>query len=73
MPNKLFLKPAIGLAVWLPARQRDVLAEGENIEVDAYIARRIADGDLVEVKGEKKNKQTVEVADVHPVLADSRK
>ena len=53
MANKLFLKPAIGLAVYLPARGRNVLPDGENIAVDAYVARRIADGELVEVKATK--------------------
>lgn len=53
MANKLFLKPAIGLAVYLPSRGRNVLPEGENIAVDAYVARRIADGELVEVKTAK--------------------
>lgn len=53
MANKLFLKPTRGLAVYLPARGRNVLPEGENIIVDAYVARRIADGELVEVKTAK--------------------
>lgn len=60
MPKKLFLKPADGLAVWLPSRGRNVLPEGEEIEVDAYVSRRIADGDLHEVALSKRLTPTKE-------------
>lgn len=57
--NKIFIKPAIGLAVWLPCRERNVLPEGEFVTQDAYIERRLLDGELVRAstpKTLKKNK-----------------
>lgn len=76
MLNKRFLKPAAGLAVWLPSRGRNVVPEGENIIVDAYVERRITDGDLVEVKTascHKKFNKKSEVTDVCSVRTNSGK
>ena len=74
MPRKLFLKPKTGLSVWLPERNRYVKADGETVEVDSYIARRMADGDLVEVSLSKTlNTKKTEAADVHSVRTNSGK
>lgn len=43
-----FLKPVNGGAVFIPAKGRNIFAEGENVEVDGYIENRIACGSLVE-------------------------
>lgn len=51
MARRLFLKPAKGLAVWLPARGRNIFPEGEIVAVDTFVARCIAEGSLVESKG----------------------
>jgi len=49
------LKPAPGLKVRMPERQMRHLAEaGEAVELGDYWRRRLADGDVVEVKGAPK-------------------
>ena len=48
MPRTLFLKPAEGLSVWLPARGRKIFPEGEMVAVDSFVSRCIAEGSLVE-------------------------
>lgn len=48
MPRKLFLKPAKGMAVWLPSRGRNIFDEGEMVAVDTFVSRCIAEGSLVE-------------------------
>lgn len=77
MSNKAFLKPRAGLAIWLPARGRNVLPEGEDIIVDAYVERRIADGDLLVETPKKTLSKTLktksEVENVHDVPTDSGK
>lgn len=40
-----FLKPT-GAPVYLPDKDRMILAEGESVEVTGYIERLIASGDL---------------------------
>ncbi|MCF0222861.1 MAG: hypothetical protein HUK20_01190 [Fibrobacter sp.] len=55
MDNKFFLKPVEGIEVYLPSRGRNVKHDGEEIFVDAYIARRISDGELVSVESPKEN------------------
>lgn len=52
---KVFVKPARGpdgeaLAVRNPQTMRPIPEEGMELELDRTIRRRIADGDLVEVK-----------------------
>ena len=47
MPKKLFLKPANGLKVWLPARGRNIFPEGELVAVDSFVERCISEGSLV--------------------------
>lgn len=54
----VFLKPANGGAVYIPAKGRDIFPEGENVEVDGYIEGRIACGSLVECVANKETKQT---------------
>lgn len=77
MPNVNFLKPRSGLAVWLPARGRYVLPEGETVTVDAYVERRIVDGDLLVETPKKTLSKTLtkktEVEHVDSVPADSGK
>lgn len=48
MPKKVFLKPADGLAVYLPARGRNVFPEGELVAVDSFVERCMSEGALVE-------------------------
>lgn len=50
MPKKLFLKPANGLAVWLPARGRNIFPEGELVAVDSFVERCISEGALVKAE-----------------------
>lgn len=49
MPKKVFLKPADGLAVYLPARGRNIFPEGELVAVDSFVERCMSEGALVEV------------------------
>lgn len=55
-----FLKPT-GAPVYLPDKDRMILAEGESVEVTGYIERLIASGDLaVAAKPAKKAPQNIE-------------
>lgn len=50
--STLFLKPGLSksgasLSVYIPALKRACKPEGETLEVDSFIARRIAEGSLV--------------------------
>lgn len=55
-----FLKPT-GAPVYLPDKDRMILAEGESVEVTGYIERLIASGDLaVAEKSAKKAPQKIE-------------
>jgi hypothetical protein len=47
--DKKFLKPVAGITLPLPDG-REWPAEGEWVDVDQYVRRRIADGDLVAAK-----------------------
>lgn len=47
MPKKVFLKPADGIEVYLPARGRNVFPEGELVAVDSFVERCMAEGALV--------------------------
>ncbi len=52
---KVFVKPARGpdgtaMSVRNPRTMRPIAEDGEELELDRTIRRRIADGDLVEVK-----------------------
>ena len=49
MPKKVFLKPADGIKVYLPARGRNVFPEGELVAVDSFVERCMSEGALVEV------------------------
>lgn len=49
MSKKVFLKPAYGLAVYLPARGRNIFPEGELVAVDSFVERCMSEGALVEV------------------------
>lgn len=49
MPKKLFLKPADGVTVRLPARGRNIFQDGELVVVDSFVERCMIEGALVEV------------------------
>jgi len=48
MAAQVHVRPAAGARVRLPARGYRLLADaGEGVEADAFIRRRIADGDVI--------------------------
>lgn len=54
-----FLKPT-GAPVYLPDKDRMILAEGESVEVTGYIERLIASGDLAVAEKPAKKAQKIE-------------
>ena len=53
--KRIKIKPATGLIVRNPQRGfQAISATGEEVNHDSYFSRRIADGDVVEVKSIKK-------------------
>ena len=49
MPRKIFLKPAEGVTVFLPARGRNIFPQGEEVVVDSFVERCMSEGALVAV------------------------
>ena len=56
--KKKFLKPVNGMAVYLPARGRNILPEGELVAVDSFVERCLLEGSLVEQKAEQPKSYT---------------
>lgn len=54
-----FLKPT-GAPVYLPDKDRMILAEGESVEVTGYIERLIASGDLAVAEKPAKKAKKIE-------------
>lgn len=51
MADTIKLKPAKGLLVAVPGERRNLREEGETVAITTYWRRRLADGDVVEIKG----------------------
>jgi len=52
MATTMKLKPAKGLLVAVPGESRNLNEQGETVTLTTYWRRRLADGDVVEIKGE---------------------
>lgn len=58
MPKKIFLKPAEGATVFLPARGRNIFPEGEMVVVDSFVERCMSEGALVAVPESRQQSKT---------------